>query len=271
MTGPVSDKGARPGETGPAARARARARRRVLGAALLAAALLLGGCSSALTFLQTKHRSEVCYATVPGPRDLAYGPDPLQVLDIYQPPADGKKHPVLVFIHGGGWNFGDKRYESSLLAPYWQRGLVVVTINYRLTPASRFPDQFTDCLLALRFVREHIAAYGGDPDAIILVGHSAGAHLAALAAVEPDVLAGRGLPPGCLRACVALSGVYDLEGDFDRRVQGFVRDFLPTPDALGPASPQRVLMEGPAPNKTRFLIAVGGRDEVRFAEQGAAF
>jgi acetyl esterase/lipase len=238
---------------------------------LCLACLLLAGCSGAVSFLQTKKQSEACYETVPGARDLAYGPDRHQVLDIYQPPAPGQKSPVLVFIHGGGWNFGDKAYESALLRPFWQRGLVVVTINYRLTPGARFPDQLEDCLLALAWVHDHIEAYGGDPGDIHLVGHSAGAHLAALAAVEPEVLAGRGLPPGCLHSCVALSGVYDLKDDFARRVQGFVHDFLPSAADAGPASPQRVLEVGPAPRTTRFLVAVGGRDEAHFAEQAERF
>jgi arylformamidase len=238
---------------------------------LVLAGLLAAGCSGALTFLETKTRSKACYDTVPGARDLAYGPDAHQVLDIYQPDPGGPKRPVLVFIHGGGWNFGDKSYESALLAPFWRRGLVVVTINYRLTPTARFPDQLTDCLLALAWVHEHIAAYGGDPEAIHLVGHSAGAHLAALAALEPELLASRGLPPGCLRSCVALSGVYDLTGNFDRRVRGFVHDFLTRPADAGPASPLLVLETGQPLGHTRFLIAAGDRDEADFAKQGERF
>lgn len=245
--------------------------RRAPAAALLVVVLLLGGCSGAVAFLETKARSQACYATVPGPRDLAYGPDPQQRLDIYLPDTAGPNRPVLLFIHGGGWNFGDKAYESALLRPFWQRGLVVVTMNYRLTPAARFPDQLDDCLAALAWIREHIAAYGGDPDAIQVVGHSAGAHLAALVAVEPDRLASHGLPPACLRACVALSGVYDLQDIFDRRVQGFVRDFLARPADAVPASPQRQLEAGQTPGPTRFLIAAGSRDECRFAAQGQNF
>lgn len=234
--------------------------------AVFCLAFLLSGCAGAVTFLETKHRSQVCFDTVPGPRDLAYGPDVSQKLDIYLPKTPGRDRPVLVFIHGGGWNFGDKTYESALLAPYWRRGMVVVTINYRLTPRARFPDQLTDCQLALAWVRDHIAGYGGDPDDITLVGHSAGAHLAALVALEPG-----GLPPTCLRSCVALSGVYDLTDRFDRRVNGFVRNFLPSPAAAAPASPLLLLKAGRHPGPTRFLIAVGGRDETGFAAQAREF
>lgn len=234
--------------------------------AVLCLALFLAGCAGAMAFLETKNRSQACFDTVPGPRDLPYGPDARQRLDIYLPDVPGQHRPVLVFIHGGGWNFGDKAYESALLMPYRERGLVVVTINYRLTPKARFPDQVDDCRLALAWVREHIAAYGGDPDALHLVGHSAGAHLAALVALEPG-----DLPPASLRSCVALSGVYDLTDTFARRVNGFVRDFLPDPAAVGPASPQLLLEAGRRPGPTRFLVAVGGRDEERFAAQARRF
>lgn len=239
---------------------------------LLCSGITLTGCSGVFSFLKTRQLSLEHYKTAPGARDVSYGLERLQTLDIYVPEGTADRpRPVLLFIHGGGWNFGDKTYEAVLLMPFVRRGMVVATMNYRLTPAARFPDQQEDCLLAITWLRGHIGDYGGDPGAINLVGHSAGAHLAALVAVEPEVLQGMGTPARSIRSCVALSGVYDLEWFFAKRVRGFIRDFVRSPEDARSASPERLLEAGTAPLSTRFLIAAGERDEPLFADQGLRF
>lgn len=133
--------------------------------------------------------------------DLAYGSHPQQRLDIWASAAAGPDAPVLVQVHGGGWTSGDKRVSASpLLAHLVDRGWVCVTINYRLAPAHRLPDQIADVRAALAWVAAHIREYGGDPDFVALTGGSAGGHLAALAAVTGARVA----------AAVSFYGVYDF-------------------------------------------------------------
>ena len=110
-------------------------------------------------------------------------------LDVYAP-AGAKKLPVLLFIHGGGWSFGHK--SSPTLGMYEKTGetlaslgMIVVMANYRLSPWVQHPEHIKDVARAFAWTRKHIREHGGDPDAIILLGHSAGGHLASLLATDP--------------------------------------------------------------------------------------
>lgn len=112
--------------------------------------------------------------------EVAYGTDPQQRLDLYTlnaAPA-GEKRPVLVFVHGGGFTGGSKQgdyYPQNTTAWAARNGMVGVNIDYRLAPAAQWPAARDDIAAALTWVRANIAQYGGDPDRIILWGHSAGA------------------------------------------------------------------------------------------------
>lgn len=120
------------------------------------------------------------YADLTVTRDIAYGEDPLQKLDVYEPAkAAAERLPVVVFIHGGGFTRGDKHgpyYPDNLTAWAARNGMIAVNVNYRLAPATVFPGAVQDFAAALRWVRANIAAHGGDPDRIVLSGHSAGAN-----------------------------------------------------------------------------------------------
>lgn len=112
-------------------------------------------------------------------RDLAYGSDPLHKLDVYRPKAGADKRPVLLFVHGGGFVRGDKHgafYPDNI--PLWaaREGMVGVSINYRLAPGAPWPAGAADLAAAIAWTRANIARYGGDPDRIVLFGHSAGAN-----------------------------------------------------------------------------------------------
>ena len=113
-------------------------------------------------------------------RDVAYGDDPLQVLDLYVPRAAADKpRPVLLFVHGGGFTRGDKHgdfYPDNITAWAASHGMVGVNINYRLAPANPWPAGAKDLAAAIAWTRANIARHGGDPDRIILWGHSAGAN-----------------------------------------------------------------------------------------------
>jgi triacylglycerol lipase len=112
-------------------------------------------------------------------RDIAYGGDPQQKLDLYVPDDKATKRPVLLFVHGGGFVGGDKHgpfYPDNITAWAAKQGMVGVNIDYRLAPKAPWPAASQDLASALRWVRANIAQYGGDPDRIVLWGHSAGAN-----------------------------------------------------------------------------------------------
>lgn len=128
------------------------------------------------------------------PREIAYGPDPLQRVDLYVPPG-AVRAPIVVLVHGGGWAFGDKRSPGVLGAKlaHWQdAGWLVASVNYRLLPQADPLEQADDVARAIAAVRRAAAAAGGDPDRIVLVGHSAGAHLVSLLGAAPARLKAAG-------------------------------------------------------------------------------
>jgi acetyl esterase/lipase len=150
-------------------------------------------------------------------RDLAYGDHGRHNrLDIWRRadlPADAGA-PVLVQVHGGAWMMGEKRGQAHpLMGHLAERGWVCVTINYRLSPRAQWPDHIVDVKRALAWTKAHISEHGGDPSFVVITGGSAGGHLAALAAVTPDLAA---FQPGfedadtSVAAAVPFYGVYDF-------------------------------------------------------------
>ena len=121
-------------------------------------------------------------------RDLAYGSDPAQALDVYSLGPAGGHRPVIVMVHGGAWAFGDKDYRGVVQAKvaHWlPRGVLFVSVNYRMLPEQDVAAQAGDVARALAFVQAHAGAWGGDPQRLTLMGHSAGAHLVALLSADP--------------------------------------------------------------------------------------
>ncbi|MAW62231.1 MAG: hypothetical protein CMJ94_15550 [Planctomycetes bacterium] len=137
-------------------------------------------------------------------------------LDLATPGGEGP-HPVLVMIHGGGWRLGDKANRSMWKdkLPYFrEEGWVYITINYRLTNGEGVPPHpahVEDVAAALAWVHDHVAEYGGDPDRLFIMGHSAGAHLAALVATDARRLAKYEKPLSMLKGVVCLDTAgYDI-------------------------------------------------------------
>ena len=130
-------------------------------------------------------------------RDMAYGEDEKQRLDVYSPQGS-KEAPVVVFVHGGEWTKGDKSEVSYKPKFLNENGIVFVSVNYRLAPAATHPAQINDLAAAVRWVRDHAAECGASPDKIVLMGHSAGCHLVTLLALDPRYLAGVKLRPNQL-------------------------------------------------------------------------
>lgn len=122
--------------------------------------------------------------------------------------------PTMVMVHGGGWRTGDKANRNVVrpkAAWFVSRGWVFVSINHRLSPAVRHPDHVDDVAAAVAWVHDHIGEYGGDPDRIHVMGHSSGAHLAALVATDDRRLAAHGKSLSIIRSATVLDGAgYDI-------------------------------------------------------------
>ena len=202
-------------------------------------------------------------------RDVAYdeADDSLRSLDIYAP-ADARGLPVMVFIHGGGWRQGDKGQAAEKGRFFVERGWLLVSINYRLSPAVQHPVHIEDVIRAVAWVKAEIADYGGDPERISLMGHSAGAHLAALAGVDTRRLAAEGLTPSDVSSVILLDGAgYDIAWQVNelgglRAAPMFRGAFGDAEEGWNDASP--VVQAKSAADMPRFLIFhVASRDDSR--------
>lgn len=135
-----------------------------------------------------------------------------QVLDIYMPDdTKGKNLPVMFWIHGGGWQVGDKSDVGLKPKVFTERGFVFVSTNYRLLPEVTMIDLIRDVARSLGWVHRNIANHGGDPKRIFVGGHSAGAQLAALICTDDRYLKQEGVSFGVLKGCVPVDGdTYDI-------------------------------------------------------------
>lgn len=126
-------------------------------------------------------------------RDIAYGPEPSQELDIYIPAdAKDKQLDVIVFLYGGRWTYGAKNDYRFVGAAFTDKNFIVVVPDYRKYPQVRFPVFVEDGAKALAWVYDHITAYHGNPERIHVTGHSSGAHIGALLAADARYLANEG-------------------------------------------------------------------------------
>jgi acetyl esterase/lipase len=133
-----------------------------------------------------------------------------QVLDVYSPP-NAKNLPVVFWIHGGGWQTGDKSDVYNKPQVFTNKGFVFVSTNYRLLPSVDMATIVRDVAKSIHWVHEHIAQHGGDPKRLIIMGHSAGAQLAALVCTDDRYLKAEGLPLAITKGCVPVDGdTYDV-------------------------------------------------------------
>ncbi len=208
-------------------------------------------------------------------RDLPYAGGERRRLDVYAPAgAAGGPAPVVVFFYGGRWSEGDRADYAFVGATLAEHGVVTVIPDYRLYPGVRFPAFVEDGAAAVRWTRDRIARFGGDPARIHLMGHSAGAHIAAMLALDRRFL--EGMEPG-IAGMIGLAGPYD----FLPLEAGDLRDMFGPPErfeasqpihyARGDAPPM-LLLHGlddttVLPSNTRNLAAAlrarGGRAETR--------
>jgi acetyl esterase/lipase len=142
--------------------------------------------------------------------DIAYGPGARNKLDIYRPAKASAASPVVVFFYGGNWSTGQRRDYAFVGRALAARGIVVVIPDYRLYPEVRYPDFLDDSAQAVAWTARQIAAYGGDPARLFVMGHSAGAYNASMIALDPRWLGKQGMAPSALTGWIGLAGPYDF-------------------------------------------------------------
>jgi len=210
-------------------------------------------------------------------RGAAYGTGARQTLDVYAPPTATGAEPVAVFFYGGSWDSGRRADYAWAGRAVAARGFLTMVPDYRLYPEVVFPDFLDDCATAVRWAVDNARALGGDPDRVVLIGHSAGAYNAAMLALDPRYLKAAGVEPSAVRAFAGLSGPYDflpLDGPVTRRTFGQAPDLPATqPGQYANArSPAAFLASGDAdttvyPRNTRKLASAlrqaGGKVEER--------
>ncbi|KUR72155.1 esterase [Novosphingobium fuchskuhlense] len=194
---------------------------------------------------------------------VRYGSDPAQKLEMFLPadaiPVSATRTnplPIIVFIHGGGWRSGDPhdyRFMARALAP---QGYAVVLAGYRLYPKAQYPGMLEDGAAALRWVADHARGLGGDPDRVVLVGHSAGAYNAVMLGLDQRWLAAKGLSATALRGVVGLAGPYDFY-PFENEATKLSFGRAPNPEETQPVvharagGPPLLLVHGTADTRVR--------------------
>jgi len=206
-------------------------------------------------------------------RDVPYGEASGQRLNV-DAPAEGGGHPIVVWVHGGAWKFGDKDFVQRQPGAFTAKGYAWVGVDYRFVPEVGYREQAGDVAKAVRWARDHAAEFGGDPDRIFLMGHSAGAHLAALVATDGRYLEAAGLKLDDLSGVVLLDGAgYDVTRQVRDsvlpRVRALYTDvFGEDPAAQREASP--IAHVGAGKGVPPFLILHVGRPDSRAQSKALA-
>ncbi|MCR6659308.1 MAG: alpha/beta hydrolase [Asticcacaulis sp.] len=212
----------------------------------LGLAPLLAGCNTLSLFNTFTPKDEARRVA----RDVPFGDDPRQKLDIYAPKGEHRDLPVLVFFYGGGWNSGSKADYVWMGHSLAALGYLVFIPDYRLVPQVFYPVFLEDNTLAVKFVMAHAGAYGGDIRRLGVIGHSAGGYAAAMMALDPRYL-GEGAP---LKVCVGIAGPYDFY-PFDVPASKDAFSQWPRPEETQPVTYARKV-------DTRFLLMQSRADTV---------
>lgn len=185
-------------------------RRRLLLGMVSAGLISLTGCSSLDTLNTVNSLTPGDGGTDRVASDIAFGSDPRQMLDIYTPAAGGTgKAPVVIFFYGGSWNSGRRQDYAFAARALAAQGFVVVVPDYRLVPQVKFPAFVEDGAAAVAWTVANIARHGGDPARIGVSGHSAGAYISLMLALDGRWLQAAGTP-GAVKAAVGIAGPYDF-------------------------------------------------------------
>ena len=197
---------------------------------------------------------------------VAFGDDPRLKLDVWAPRQRSEAPlPVVTFFYGGGWVDGDREEDGFVGRAFAAHGFVTILPDYRLVPNVRFPTFIEDSARAVRWTRDHIAEFGGDPRRINISGHSAGAYIGAMLSLDRHYLADAGVDPAVVRAAALLSGPYDFYPFTEQRGRDALGHW-PRPREtqpitfVRPDAPPMLLMHGTAdtvvqPRNSRRLAA----------------
>lgn len=209
-------------------------------------------------------------AQSPAHKDVAYGSDPSQTLDVYVPTTAVRGAPAIFMVHGGAWAIGDKASSQVVrhkAARWLPKGLLFISVNYRMLPKADPLEQARDVARALAFAQQHAASWGGDAGRFVLMGHSAGAHLVSLLAANPDLAREQGAKPWL--GTVSLdSAAFDVPAIMKaRHARLYDRAFGQDPTFWAATSPLHQLKQAQAP-----LLAVcsSRRDDACPQAQGFA-
>ncbi len=207
-------------------------------------------------FGQWAEASEDARAAHPNHLDIAYGESAMEKLDVF--PAAKKGAPVVVFIHGGYWRSLDKSDHSFIAPAFVNQGACVVIPNYTLCPAATVPQIVMQMVKALAWTYRNARKYGGDPNRITVMGHSAGGHLAAMLLACAWPVYAKGLPADLVKNALSISGLYDLEPIMHTP---FLKDALRL-------TPEQVLLSSPAwmprPRQGKLYAIVGADESAEF-------
>lgn len=191
-------------------------------------------------------------------RDLSYGPDPRNKLDLYAPP-QARNAPVVLFIHGGSWQGGDKNGYGFVGESLARAGYVTGVMSYRLAPEHRYPDFVQDGAAALKYLRDHATQYGGDPDDLFVSGHSAGGFNAVELVDNARWLSEVNVPISAVRGVIGLAGPYSYDFRTDQTRVAFPEGS--TPDQVMPDRHVR-------PDAPPHLLLVAANDTTVRPENG---
>jgi len=186
--------------------------------------------------------------------NLSYGESARQKLDVYVPQGEARDLPVVVFFYGGSWQSGRRQNYRFVAEALTARGLLTVIPDYRIYSEAKFPTFVEDGAAAVSWVRDHLSEYGGDASRLFVMGHSAGAYIAAMLALNPRYLAQAGMSTDELRGFIGLAGPYDfLPLKVPRLIKIFgAADGLPETQPVNfvsPKAPPALLLHG-AKDKT---------------------
>ena len=240
---------------------------------LAAAALVATGVAQAAPGDRLRARIAERMADKPADRQrapaadetLPYGADPLQTLDFWRAKGTGQPAPLVIFVHGGGWKRGSKDNATGAFKPvhYPQSGYAFASINYRLVPTASVEQQAADVAAALKALLGRAGALGIDRTRVVLMGHSAGAHLVALVGTDERYLRGAGLSFADVAGVIPIDGAaYDVPAQMQDgpRImqQTYAQAFGDDPVRQRALSPT---LQAAGPNAATFLIPYVQRED----------
>lgn len=198
-----------------------------------------------------------------GSRHVPYGPLPRQQLDIYRPKS-GEVKATILYLYGGGWVSGARWYYRLFGRAMAARGYTVVVPDYHLYPKAAFPAFVEDAALAYKWLHDHAGELGGNSSRLFVMGHSAGAHISALLALDEKYLGAHGLRPSHIKGVIGLAGPYTLN---PLKWPGVKDIFASSAGDPASARPIKLARNGAPP----MLLLHGERDRIVKSEASVNF